>query len=113
MRLPATPGGALWSYLWRRWLLCRRGLGYRRRDASEISAAELTRDRRLLVGRGGPERRRHDPRAPTFSVGCLLLAFAAGERSRIARSLAMEAAHSSTDGLRRHSSNGPTAGGCR
>ena len=112
MRLPDTPGGALWSYLWRRWLLCRRGLGYRQRDASEISAADLTRVDVCWSATAGLSIV-DTIRGADFQCRGLLLALRAGERSRIARSLAMHAADSSVDGLRRCRQNGPTAGGCR
>ena len=100
MRLPATPRGALLSLVWQRARLWFRGLGYRRSAAQRDLPGRTHSHRRLLVRRDRPERRRHNPRG-RLQCRCLLLALHAGEASRIARSLAMEAAHSSTDGLRR------------
>jgi len=99
MRLPATPRWALVSLLWRRALLRLRGLDYRRRDPSEISAAELTRVDVCWSASTGLSVV-DTIRGADFQSRCLLLALRAGERSRIARSLAMEAAHSATGGLR-------------
>ncbi len=99
MRLPATPRGALLSFLWRQALLRLRGLGYRRRDPSEISAADLTRIDVCWSAATGLSVV-DTIRGADFQSRCLLLALRAGERSRIARSLAMQAAHSATGGLR-------------
>ncbi len=101
MKLPATPQGALLSLLWRRACLRVRGLGYRQRDAREISAAELIRIDVCWSASTGLSVV-DTIRGADFQSRCLLLALGAGERSRIARSLAMEAAHSATDGLRSH-----------
>ena len=101
MRLPATPRGAFASYLWRRLMLKLRGLGFRQRDPSEISAADLTRIDVCWSATTGLSVVDW-VRGRDFQSRCLLLALQAGERSRIARSLAMQAAHSATDGLRCH-----------
>ena len=101
MRLPATPRGSFVSYLWGCALLRFRGLGFRQRDASEISAADLTRIDVCWSAATGLSVVDWI-RGRDFQARCLLLALRAGERSRIARSLAMQAAHSATDGLRRH-----------
>jgi len=99
MQLPATPQVAFLSLLWRRALLKLRGLAYRRRDPSEISPADLTRIDVCWSAATGLSVVDWI-RGADFQVRCLLLALRAGERSRIARSLAMEAAHSATGGLR-------------
>jgi serine/threonine protein kinase/tetratricopeptide (TPR) repeat protein len=99
MRLPATPRGALLSLLWQRARLRLRGLDYRRRDPSEISAADLTRVDVCWSAATGLSVV-DTIRGADFQSRCTLLALRAGERSRIARSLAMEAAHSATGGLR-------------
>jgi len=99
MRLPATPRGAFLSRLGQRARLWRHGLGYQRRDPSEISAADLTRIDVCWSAATGLSVVDWI-RGADFQSRCLLLALRAGERTRIARSLAMEAAHSATGGLR-------------
>jgi serine/threonine protein kinase len=101
MRLPATPFGSLLSWKWQCLQIRLRGLGYRRRDPSQIAPADLTRIDicwSASIGLSNVEW----IRGTDFQSRCLLLALRAGERSRIAHSLAMYALHCSTAGLRAH-----------
>lgn len=97
MSLPGTPRRALVSLLWRRARLRLRGLGYREADPAEIDPAALRKvDVCWSAGVGlsvvdtilGAD----------FQARGLLLSLAAGEPSRIARALAMEAAHAASTG---------------
>ncbi|WP_165073888.1 serine/threonine-protein kinase [Paludisphaera rhizosphaerae] len=97
MSLPGTPKRALVSLLWRRALLRLRGLNYREADAAQIDPAALRKiDVCWSAGVGlsvvdtilGAD----------FQARGLLLSLAAGEPSRIARALAMEAAHAASTG---------------
>ncbi len=100
MSMPQTPRAALLSLLWHRLRLWLRGTGYRERDATQVSPEKLTRidvcwsaAKGLILS---------EPiRGQDFLARQLLLALRAGERFRIARSLAMEIAHSATYGGRR------------
>jgi tetratricopeptide (TPR) repeat protein len=92
MRLARTPRRALLSLLLRRAWLRLRGLHFHERDASQISAAELTRIDicwSVAVGLSIVD----TIRGADFQTRNLLLALAAGEPYRVARALAWEAAH--------------------
>jgi hypothetical protein len=97
MRLPKTTFGALASLLFRRARLRLRGLSFRARDESQISAEERTRiDVCWSVAAGLAIA---DPlRGADFQTRNLLLALRSGERYRIARALAMEVGYVSTAG---------------
>jgi serine/threonine protein kinase/tetratricopeptide (TPR) repeat protein len=90
MRVPQSPGEALRALLWQRMKLRLRGLGWKTRDATEISPATLGRiDACWSVGVGlGLV---DNVRGAAFSTRHLLLALEAGEPYRVARGLAQEA----------------------
>ena len=99
MNLPGGPKRALLSILLRRAWLRVRGLGFRERDASQISAEDLTRIdacRTVSEGLGIID----TVRGYAFQVRQLLLALDAGEPTRIARALALEMGYSGADGGR-------------
>jgi hypothetical protein len=97
LALPGTPRRALMSLLWQRARLRLRGLGFRARDPSEIAAADLTRiDVCWSAGVGLSVV--DTIRGADFQARGLLLSLKSGEPSRIARALAMEAAHAATSG---------------
>ena len=99
LNLPGTPRRALWSLLLGRARLRLRGLRFRERDQSEIAAADLTRIDvcwSAVTGLSIVD----SIRGADFQTRGLLLALRAGEPSRIARALAMEAAHVATAGDR-------------
>jgi serine/threonine protein kinase len=101
MRLPSTPLRSLASLLWRRARLRLRRLGFRERDQSEIAPADLTRiDVCWSAGVGLSVV--DTIRGADFQARGLLLSLEAGEPSRIARSLAMEAAHTASTGGSKH-----------
>ncbi len=92
MKLAATPRRALFSLLFRRAQLRLRGLKFRERDTSQVSAEELSRVDicwSVAVGLSIVD----TIRAADFQTRNLLLALRAGEPYRIARALAWEAAH--------------------
>jgi hypothetical protein len=98
LRLASTPRRALWSLLWRRAQLRLRGLRFRERDSSQVSAEALTRIDicwSAAVGLSIVD----TIRGADFQVRNLLLALRSGEPYRIARALAWEAAHTSTGGV--------------
>ncbi len=97
MTLPTTPRRALASLLVRRALLRLRGLSFRSRDESQISAEHLTRIDLCWTAVAGLSI--IDPiLGADFQTRGFLLALQAGEPYRIARAIAMEAAHVSTAG---------------
>jgi serine/threonine protein kinase len=99
MRLPATPRQAFLSFLAGRVRLALRGLGFHSRDPSELAAAELSRiDVCWTTGVGLSVV--DWIRGADFQTRGLLQSLRAGEPYRIARALAMEAAHNATVGHR-------------
>jgi serine/threonine protein kinase len=97
LNLPSSPRRALLSMLVSRARLRIAGVGFRQRDVSEVSLADLTRIDvcwSAAVGLSVVD----TIRGADFQARTLLLALRAGEPSRVARSLAMEAAHSATAG---------------
>ena len=97
MTMPHTAGQAQASLLWHRSLLRLRGLRFRGRDESQVSALDLTRIDLCWSAAAGLSM--IEPiRGADFQARGLLLALKAGEPSRVARALAMEAAHRSTSG---------------
>jgi serine/threonine protein kinase len=99
MQLPKTPLRALVSLLWQRLRLRLRGLKFTERSEKDVPAGALIRiDTCWSVGRALSV---VDPiRGAEFQTRSLLLGLQAGEPYRIARSLAWEAAHTSTAGGR-------------
>ena len=99
MKLPATPRRALLSLIAHRAWLRIRGLGFRKRDAAQIPAAEL---RRLdicwstSIGLAIID----IIRAADFQTRGMLLALKAGDPLRIIRALAIEAIHMAAGGGR-------------
>jgi eukaryotic-like serine/threonine-protein kinase len=89
MTMPSTPGRRLFSMLWRRAWLRMRGLGYRPRQLTEITQAELTRVDVCegvafglsLVDTYG---------ALDFAARFLSQALQLGERWRVSRAIALE-----------------------
>jgi hypothetical protein len=92
LRLARTPRAALLSLLARRLWLRIRGVGFRERDASQVTADQLSRIDicwSVAVGLSIVD----TVRAADFQARNLLLALRAGEPYRLARALAWEAAH--------------------
>ena len=99
MKLARTRRGALLSMLFRRALVRLRGIRFRERDATQVSAERLTRIDVCWSAAKGLSLT--DPlRGSGFQARQLLLALKAGEPYRVARSLAMEAGFSATSGGR-------------
>ena len=99
MKLASTPRRAMWSFLRRRMRARVRGLRFRERDPSQVSAERLSRvDICWSVSTGIVL---SDPfRGADFQTRHLLLALSAGEPYRIARALAVEGGYSSLGGQR-------------
>jgi eukaryotic-like serine/threonine-protein kinase len=97
MSLPATPRRALLSLLTQRVRLRIRGLVYHERDPSQIAPADITRIDVCWSAAAGLSVV-DTIRGADFQARGLLLSLAVGEPSRIARSLAMEAAHAASTG---------------
>ena len=97
LSMPGTARQARLSLLWHRFLLKLRGLSFRKRDESQISAMDLTRIDLCWSAVAGLSM--FEPiRGADFQTRGLLLALEAGEPLRIARALAMEAGHRATVG---------------
>ncbi len=94
---PSTPRRALASLLWNRFWLRLRGLGYKKRLATEISIADLTRID-VCWSVSGVLGMVDTIRGANFQTLHLRLALKAGEPFRVARALALEAAFSSASG---------------
>jgi hypothetical protein len=95
---PTTPTRAIISLLYQRAVLWFRGLRYHERPSAEISADEIRRlDTCSAVALGLSM---IDPlRGADFQTRYLLLAFRAGEPSRVARALAYEAGYAAAAGV--------------
>ncbi|MGO9471148.1 MAG: serine/threonine-protein kinase PknK [Isosphaeraceae bacterium] len=99
MRIPDTPRRALWSLLWQRAQIRLRGLAFQEREPSLIADAELTKiDVCWAAGCGLTFS--DAIRGADFQSRSLLLALRCGEPFRVARALAVEAGHVSSDGPR-------------
>ena len=99
LKMPATPRGALLSLIGHRALLQLRGLRFRVRDETQISAEDLTRIDLCWSAVAGLSV--IDPiLGADFQTRGLLLALRAGEPFRVARSVAMEGANRATEGIR-------------
>jgi eukaryotic-like serine/threonine-protein kinase len=97
MTMPRTARQAQLSLKWHRTLLRLRGFHFGNRDESQVSAMDLMRIDLCWSAVAGLSM--SEPiRGAEFQTRGLLLALKAGEPSRIARALAMEAAHRSTSG---------------
>ena len=97
LKLAPTPRRALLSLLRRRMQARLRGLRFRERDSSQVSAEMLTRVNicwSVAAGLGLTD----TIRGADFQTRHLLFALAAGEPYRISRALAMEGAYSSIGG---------------
>src|SRR5439155_10536160 len=97
--LPQSQAGALVALLLERAKLRLRGLAFRRRDPTEIAVADLSRIDVCWSAAAGLSVV-DTVRGAVFQTRGLLLALRAGEPSRIARSLAMEAAHAAIPGVK-------------
>ena len=99
MTLPDTPRGAIVSLVLNRIKIGLRGLHFRPRDPSQISADDLTRIEVCWTVANGLGM--IDPiRASDFQARNLLLALRAGEPYRIGRAICMEASYGSFAGRR-------------
>ncbi|RMH16496.1 MAG: serine/threonine-protein kinase PknK [Acidobacteria bacterium] len=99
MKLAPTPRRALVSLACQLLLLKLRGLRFRERDSTQISAEQLIRIDTcwsVSIGLGSVD----TIRGMDFGKRSLLLALRAGEPYRVARALAIEAAFSGTGGTR-------------
>jgi tetratricopeptide (TPR) repeat protein len=101
MKLPATHRKALFSLVLRRAQVRLRGLRFKERDETEISAQDLLRIDTywaLAVGMAIVDM----VRGADFQVRHLILALRAGEPYRVARALALEVAYVAMAGSRSH-----------
>ncbi len=99
MTLPATPRGAIVSLALNRIKIRLRGLYFRPRDSSQVSAEDLTRIEVCWTAANGLGM--IDPiRSSDFQARSLLLALRAGEPYRIARAICAEASYVSFAGGR-------------
>ncbi len=98
MRFPATPARALTSLLFKRAHIRLRGLKFRERDESQISAEMLTRIDTCWSASSGLSMV-DTIRSADFQARHMLLALEAGEPYRVARALAMEGGLQSTSGV--------------
>jgi serine/threonine protein kinase len=99
MKLPEGPRRALLSLLLRRAWIRVRGIGFRERDVSQVSAERLMRIDvcwSVAAGLGIVD----TIRGNDFQARQLLLALRAGEPYRVARALALEVAYNATGGGR-------------
>jgi eukaryotic-like serine/threonine-protein kinase len=97
MDMPETPRSALAALVFRRAQVRLRGLEFRERSPREIPAEDLTRIDTcwsVAAGLGLVD----TIVGSYFQARCLLLALDAGEPSRVARALAMEASYSAASG---------------
>jgi serine/threonine protein kinase len=99
LRMASTPRAALVSMLLQRFLLRLRGIGFHERDATQLSARELTRIDVCWSAAKGLTLS-DLIRANDFQARHALLALRAGEPYRVARALIIEAAHSGMGGGR-------------
>src|SRR5271166_2748309 len=99
LSMPSTPQRALLSLIYHRVRLGLRGLRFRYRDETQVSALDLTRIDLCWSAVAGLSL--IDPvLGADFQSRGLLLALRAGEPFRVSRALAMEAAYQSTAGNR-------------
>lgn len=99
LSMPSTPRAAFLSLIRHRAMLRFRGLRFRPRDETQVSAEDLTRIDLCWSAVAGLSV--IDPiLGADFQTRGLLLALRAGEPVRVSRALAMEAAHRSTAGNR-------------
>jgi tetratricopeptide (TPR) repeat protein len=99
MRFTETPTETITALLWRRARIRMRGLGYKRRDVSQVPQEQLTRidvADGASTGLGMVD----SMRAASFQAQHLLLALEAGEPRRVARALSAEACFHSMRGIR-------------
>ena len=97
LSIATSPRAALTSLIRRRLWLKLRGLGYTRRDPTQVASEELTRIdilRSVATGLSMID----VIHGADFNTRHLLAALRAGEPHRVARALAVESAHSSTGG---------------
>ncbi|MBI4509934.1 MAG: protein kinase [Deltaproteobacteria bacterium] len=97
---PKTPKRALASIILGRARLALRGLRFRRRDTSEVSGRDLARVDACWSAGIGLSLSDHI-RGGAFQARGLLLALRAGEPSRVARGIAMEAIYTLGQGIKK------------
>jgi hypothetical protein len=101
IHVPASPRGALFALLFRRFQLWLRGLRYRARPAASIAPEELDRVDALASAASGLALV-DNILGSYFQTTSLLLALRAGEPGRVTRALAVEASYSSSAGPSGH-----------